>query len=91
MRIEIAHGMRSRHAAVIDGARDRARDYAETLNTTIQKKRQNGASEDPKFGTPGAVPDTSSEVDAGGFTLGTVLSSLRERAHRWDSKASGLR
>ena len=29
--------------------------------------------------TPGAVHDTSSEVDAGGFMLGAALSSLRER------------
>ena len=65
--------MRARHAAATDGARDRARDYAETPNATIQNKRQNGASGDPKFGTPGAVHDTSSEADAGGVTLGAVL------------------
>ena len=49
--IEIAHRMRSRHAedAAIDGARDRARDYAEMPNATIQSGAKTALAETPSW------------------------------------------
>ena len=49
--IEIAHGMRSRHAeaAAMDGARDGARDDAETPNTTIQNGAKTALVEVPNL------------------------------------------
>ena len=49
--IEIAHGMRSRHAedATIDGTRDGARNDAETPNTIIQNGAKTALAETPSF------------------------------------------
>ena len=49
--IEIAHGMRSRHAedATIDGARDGARDDAETPNATIPNGAKTALAETPSW------------------------------------------
>ena len=49
--IELAHGMRSRHAedALIDGASQRARDDAETLNATIQNGAKTALAETPNL------------------------------------------